>query len=52
MSALSAVLPTMLQTIYRYDVMDTGLLMAPRGCGVMITMMLSNWPDQKVRRTA
>ncbi|MFM2066498.1 MAG: hypothetical protein RLZZ584_1407, partial [Pseudomonadota bacterium] len=31
---LSAVLPTMYQTVYSYSVMDTGLLMAPRGCGV------------------
>jgi MFS transporter, DHA2 family, multidrug resistance protein len=40
--ALSAMMPTLLQTIYHYDVMDTGLLMAPRGCGVMITMILVN----------
>jgi DHA2 family multidrug resistance protein len=38
--ALSAMMPTLLQTIYGYDVMDTGLLMAPRGCGVMVTMIL------------
>jgi MFS transporter, DHA2 family, multidrug resistance protein len=40
--ALSAMMPTLLQNIYRYDVMDTGLLMAPRGCGVMVTMMMVN----------
>ena len=34
---LSAVLPQMFQSIYGYPVMDTGLLMAPRGLGVMIT---------------
>ncbi len=46
--ALSAVMPTFLQAIYRYDVMDTGLLMGSRGCGVMLTMMLSNWAISKV----
>jgi MFS transporter, DHA2 family, multidrug resistance protein len=40
--ALSAMMPTLLQNIYHYDVMDTGLLMAPRGCGVMLTMVLTN----------
>jgi DHA2 family multidrug resistance protein len=40
---LSAVLPTMFQTIYGYPVMDTGLLMAPRGIGVMITSMLAGY---------
>lgn len=39
---LSAVLPTMFQTVYNYDVMDTGLLMAPRGCGVLLTMIVTN----------
>lgn len=38
---LSAVLPTMFQTIYGYPVMDTGALMAPRGIGVMITSFLA-----------
>jgi MFS transporter, DHA2 family, multidrug resistance protein len=47
--ALSAVMPTFLQTIYRYDVMYTGLLMGSRGCGVMVTMMLSNWLIKKVQ---
>ncbi len=40
--ALSAILPGLLQNLYGYDVMETGLLMAPRGCGVMITMVLTN----------
>ncbi|MEY4270928.1 MAG: hypothetical protein RLZZ58_2144 [Pseudomonadota bacterium] len=40
--ALSSVLPTMYQTVYRYDVMDTGMLMAPRGCGVFLTMLVTN----------
>ena len=40
--ALSSVLPTLLQNVYGYDVMDTGVLMAPRGCGVFVTMFLTN----------
>lgn len=39
--ALSSVLPTMYQNVYGYDVMDTGLLMAPRGCGVLVTMLIT-----------
>ena len=39
---LSAVLPTMYQTVYGYDVMDTGLLMAPRGCGVLLMMLVTS----------
>jgi MFS transporter, DHA2 family, multidrug resistance protein len=39
---LSAVLPTMYQSVYGYDVMDTGLLMAPRGCGVLVTMVITS----------
>lgn len=40
--ALSAVLPTMFQLVYGYDVVDTGLLMAPRGCGVFLTMLITS----------
>lgn len=39
---LSAVLPTMYQNVYGYDVMDTGLLMAPRGCGVLLMMLVTS----------
>jgi len=39
--ALSAVLPTMYQTIFGYPVIDAGLLMAPRGMGVIITSQIS-----------
>ena len=39
--ALSAVLPTMFQTLYGYPVMDSGLLMAPRGIGVIITSQIT-----------
>jgi DHA2 family multidrug resistance protein len=41
--ALSAVLPTMYQTLYGYAVMDAGLLMAPRGIGVIMTAQLTVW---------
>jgi MFS transporter, DHA2 family, multidrug resistance protein len=40
--ALSSLLPTLYQTVYGYDVMHTGMLMAPRGCGVFITMLVTN----------
>lgn len=40
--ALSSVLPTMFQLVYGYDVVDTGLLMAPRGCGVFLTMLITS----------
>ena len=39
--ALSAVLPTMFQSLYGYPVMDSGLLMAPRGIGVIITSQIT-----------
>jgi DHA2 family multidrug resistance protein len=34
---LSSVLPMMFQSIYHFPVIDSGLMMAPRGIGVMIT---------------
>jgi MFS transporter, DHA2 family, multidrug resistance protein len=42
------VLPTMIQTVYGYDVMDTGLLMAPRGCGVLLMMLVTSRLMNKV----
>jgi MFS transporter, DHA2 family, multidrug resistance protein len=39
---LSAVMPMMFQTIYGYPVVDTGLLMAPRGLGAMCTTLLAS----------
>lgn len=44
---LSAVLPMMFQSIYNYPVIDTGLLMAPRGLGVMCTSTLSGYLARK-----
>jgi MFS transporter, DHA2 family, multidrug resistance protein len=40
--ALSSVLPTMFQNLYGYDVLETGTLMVPRGCGVFVTMLITN----------
>ncbi|MGD0863945.1 MAG: DHA2 family efflux MFS transporter permease subunit [Rhizomicrobium sp.] len=37
--ATSALLPPFLQTLGGYSVMDTGLLLAPRGLGTMVTML-------------
>lgn len=41
MMATMALLPPMLQQLYGYPVIDTGLLLMPRGVGVLITMGLS-----------
>lgn len=41
MMATMALLPPMLQSLYGYPVIETGLLMMPRGVGVLITMGLS-----------
>jgi len=38
--AIASTLPTMFQTVYQYNVFDTGLLMIPRGVGVLITMLI------------
>jgi MFS transporter, DHA2 family, multidrug resistance protein len=40
--ALSSLLPTFFQTIYGYNVIETGRLMAPRGVGVFLTMLVTN----------
>ena len=40
--AIAAVLPTMYQKVYGYDAFDTGLLLMPRGLGVMISMMFAS----------
>lgn len=45
---LSAVLPMMFQTIYGYPVVDTGLMMAPRGVGVMIASLFAGWAMKHV----
>ncbi|MFT4025479.1 MAG: MDR family MFS transporter [Novosphingobium sp.] len=40
---LSSILPMMFQSIYGYPVIDTGMMMAPRGVGVMISSLLAGW---------
>jgi len=41
MMATMALLPPMLQSLFGYSVVDTGLLLMPRGVGVLVTMGLS-----------
>ncbi len=40
MMSVMALLPSLLQTIYRYPVIDAGLLLAPRGVGTLLFIML------------
>ncbi len=47
-AGLAAVLPLMFQSIYGYPVMETGLLMAPRGFGVICTSMLAGYLARRV----
>lgn len=46
--ALSAVLPTMYQTVYNYGPVDTGMLLVPRGFGVVLTMLIATRLTGKV----
>ena len=41
MFATMALLPPMLQRVWNYSVIDAGLLLAPRGVGVLITMWVA-----------
>ncbi len=41
MFATMALLPPMLQGLFGYDVIDTGMVLMPRGVGVLISMQLS-----------
>ncbi|MFZ5747379.1 MAG: DHA2 family efflux MFS transporter permease subunit [Pseudomonadota bacterium] len=41
MMATMALLPPMLQALYNYSVFDTGLLLMPRGFGVVLTMAVA-----------
>ncbi len=38
--AIASILPTMYQTVYGYTAFDTGLLLIPRACGILITMTI------------
>jgi DHA2 family multidrug resistance protein len=44
-----ALLPPMLQQLFGYPVVDTGLMMAPRGVGVLITMWFAGQHDGQDR---
>lgn len=46
--ALSATLPTMYQNVYGYSVITSGMLMAPRGISLMISMLIANWLVKRV----
>jgi MFS transporter, DHA2 family, multidrug resistance protein len=41
MFGIFALLPPMLQTLYGYPVYDTGVLLAPRGIGILIAMVIA-----------
>jgi DHA2 family multidrug resistance protein len=41
MFATMALLPPMLQGLFNYDVIDTGMVLMPRGVGVLMSMQLS-----------
>jgi DHA2 family multidrug resistance protein len=41
MFATMALLPPMLQGLFNYDVVDTGLALMPRGVGILVSMQLS-----------
>ena len=43
MYATMALLPPLLQQLQGYDVIDTGMVMAPRGVGVLISMQIGAW---------
>lgn len=47
MMATMALLPPMLQQLYGYSVFDTGLLLMPRGFGVVATMMVAAQLQQR-----
>lgn len=42
-AGLSAVMPMLMQSILGYPVMDAGILMAPRGVGVMVASLASGY---------
>ncbi len=41
MMAVMALMPPLLQRIYGYDVLDTGVLLAPRGVGILVSMFIT-----------
>ena len=47
MFATMALLPPMLQQLFGYDVIDTGMVLMPRGIGILISMQLSSYLMRK-----
>ncbi len=47
MMATMALLPPMLQTLFGYPVLDTGLLLVPRGIGIMASMYVAGQAIQR-----
>jgi DHA2 family multidrug resistance protein len=43
MFAVMALLPPMLQNLFGYGVIDTGIVLMPRGVGILLSMQLSGW---------
>ncbi|OCC23089.1 EmrB/QacA family drug resistance transporter [Croceicoccus estronivorus] len=43
MFANMALLPPLLQTLLGYDTIDAGILMMPRGIGVLVSMQVAGW---------
>jgi len=43
MFATMALLPPMLQNLFGYGVIDTGIVLMPRGIGILISMQVSSW---------
>jgi DHA2 family multidrug resistance protein len=43
MFAVMALLPPMLQNLLGYGVIDTGMVLMPRGIGILVSMQLSGW---------
>lgn len=43
MFAVMALLPPMLQNLFGYGVIDTGIVLMPRGVGILVSMQVSGW---------
>jgi len=48
MFGIFAMLPPMLQTLFGYNVIDTGMLLAPRGIGILASMLIATRLTGKV----
>jgi MFS transporter, DHA2 family, multidrug resistance protein len=48
MFGIFALLPPMLQRLYGYSVLDTGILLAPRGVGILLSMFVASRFSGKV----